>query len=69
MPALDTLQPVKGLAAEGKLRTGVGRGRWDREEAALSLPVGLISVVLPALRSPLGEALASKPHRPSCYRS
>lgn len=69
VPALDTLQPVKGLAAEGKLRNGVGRGRWNREEAALSLSMGLISVVLPTLRSPLGEALAGKPHRPSCHRS
>lgn len=68
MPALDTLQPVKGVTAEGKPRSGDGR-RWGREEAALSFHMGLISVMLPALRSPLGEALASKPHRPSCYRS
>lgn len=32
VPALDTLQPVKGLIAEGKLRSGVGKGRWNGEE-------------------------------------
>lgn len=66
VPALDTLQPVKGLKLRGAW-DGVGdEGAAEQRQSRLGGPGLHDSLPLPP-RCPLGEALASEPHRPCCY--
>lgn len=63
VPALDTLQPVKGLTLGG----GWGSGWRYRGHRADVRSAWACSPQLLSPRCPLGEALASEPHRPSCH--